>query len=96
MSNMIDIEVVYGIPTKQVLLSVSVPEGSSIEECLKLSEITKYFPEIIINEAKVGIFSHLEKLSTIIKEWDRIEIYRPLIADPKEMRKLRAAKLAKK
>ena len=95
-NNMIDIEVVYGVPNKQVLLSLSVPVDSSIEDCIKLSAINQHFPEIVISEAKVGIFSRLESLSTKVKSGDRIEIYRPLIADPKEMRKLRAAKMAKK
>ena len=96
MSEMIEIEVVYGLPDKQVLLSLPVPEGSTIEECIKLSGITIHFPQIEISKAKVGIFSRPEKLSTLVKAGDRIEIYRPLIADPKEMRKLRAAKMAKK
>ncbi|PKF60369.1 RnfH family protein [Psychromonas sp. psych-6C06] len=94
--SMIEIEVVYGLPHKQVLLSLPVPEGSSIEESIKLSGITGHFPEIVPSEATVGIFSRPEKLQTIVKAGDRIEIYRPLIADPKEMRKLRAAKMAKK
>lgn len=96
MSEVVEIEVVYGLPNKQVLLSLPVPVGSTIEECIKLSGITTHFPQIIINEAKVGIFSRPEKLSTVVNAGDRIEIYRPLIADPKEMRKLRAAKMAKK
>lgn len=96
MSELIEIEVVYGRPDKQVLLSLSVPVGSTLEECIELSGITTYFPEIIPSEAVVGIFSRPEKLSTIVKAGDRIEIYRPLIADPKEMRKLRAAKMSKK
>ncbi|WP_022940132.1 RnfH family protein [Psychromonas hadalis] len=96
MSEMIEIEVVYGLPHKQVLLSLPVPTGSCIEECIKLSGIVTHFPEIIPSEATVGIFSRPEKLASIIKVGDRIEIYRPLIADPKEMRKLRAAKMAKK
>ena len=96
MNGMIEIEVVYALPHRQVLLSLPVPVGSTIEECIKLSGITRQFPEIIISKAKVGIFSRPEKLSTVVKGGDRIEIYRPLIADPKEMRKLRAAKVAKK
>lgn len=96
MSDMIEIEVVYGLPNKQILLSLPVPVGCTIEEGIKLSGINKHFPEIIISEAKVGIFSHPETLSTVVKEGDRIEIYRPLIADPKEMRKLRAAKIIEK
>jgi putative ubiquitin-RnfH superfamily antitoxin RatB of RatAB toxin-antitoxin module len=93
---MIDIEVVYGLPHKQVLLSLPVPTGSTIKEGIKLSGIVAHFPEIIPDEATVGIFSRPEKLDCILKAGDRIEIYRPLIADPKEMRKLRAAKMAKK
>ena len=93
---MIEIEVVYGLPNKQVLLSLSVPVGSTILESIHASKIVSHFPEIIPNEAKVGIFSRPEKLESIVKKGDRIEIYRPLIADPKEMRKLRAAKMANK
>ncbi|WP_413699251.1 RnfH family protein [Psychromonas sp. KJ10-10] len=96
MNEMIEIEVVYGLPHKQVLLSVSVPPNTSIKEGIILSGIIEHFPEIDPNTANVGIFSRPEKLDTIIKNGDRIEIYRPLIADPKEMRKLRAAKMAKK
>jgi putative ubiquitin-RnfH superfamily antitoxin RatB of RatAB toxin-antitoxin module len=95
MSEMFDIEVVYALPNRQVLLSLPVPAGSTLEECIKLSGITTHFPEIIVSEAKVGIFSRPEKLSTVVKAGDRIEIYRPLIADPREMRKLRAAKMTK-
>jgi len=98
MSGLIDIEVVYGIPNKQVLLSLKVPEGTTIENCIKLSGIVKHFPEIVPSEAVVGIFSKPDKLDNTVKQGDRIEIYRPLTADPKEMRKLRAekAKQAKK
>lgn len=96
MNEMIEIEVVYGLPHKQVLLSVLVPENSNIKDCIILSGIMEHFPEIDPNTASVGIFSRPEKLDSVIKSGDRIEIYRPLIADPKEMRKLRAAKMAKK
>lgn len=93
---MIEIEVVYGLPHKQVLLSLPVPIGSTIEEAIKLSGIVAHFPEIVASEATVGIFSRPEKLETTLNAGDRIEIYRPLIADPKEMRKLRAARMSKK
>ena len=92
MNQLIDIEVVYGLPHKQVLLSLKVPNGTTIENCIKLSGIVKHFPEIIPSEAVVGIFSKPDKLENIVKQGDRIEIYRPLTADPKEMRKLRAEK----
>jgi putative ubiquitin-RnfH superfamily antitoxin RatB of RatAB toxin-antitoxin module len=96
MNELIEIEVVYGLPHKQILLSVNVPSGSCIEESIKLSGIVTHFPEVVPSTAIVGIFSRLEKLETIVKAGDRIEIYRPLTADPKEMRKLRAAKMSKK
>ena len=92
MNQLIDIEVVYGLPHKQVLLSLKVPSGTNIENCIKLSGIVKHFPEIVPSEAVVGIFSKPDKLENIVKQGDRIEIYRPLTADPKEMRKLRAEK----
>ena len=98
MSQLIDIEVVYGLPHKQVLLALKVPAETTIENCIKLSGIVKHFPEIVPCEAVVGIFSKPDKLDNTVKQGDRIEIYRPLTADPKEMRKLRAekAKQAKK
>ena len=96
MDELIDIEVVYGLPNKQVLLSLKVPAGTNIEAAIKQSGIVKHFPEIIPSEAVVGIFSKPSKLSDILRSGDRIEIYRPLIADPKEMRKLRAQKSAEK
>jgi len=92
MSKLIDIEVVYGLPHKQVLLSLKVPEGTNIENSIKLSGIVKHFPEIEADKAVVGIFSKPSKLENEVKQGDRIEIYRPLTADPKEMRKLRAEK----
>lgn len=94
MSDLIEIEVVYGKPHKQVLLSLKVPQGTTIEDGIKLSGIVKHFPEIIPNEAVVGIFSKLSKLDNVLEQGNRIEIYRPLTADPKEMRKLRAQKAA--
>ncbi|RBW43423.1 RnfH family protein [Psychromonas sp. B3M02] len=95
MNELIDIEVVYGLPHKQVLLSLKVPTGTTIEQAIKLSGIVKHFPEILPSEAVVGIFSKPDKLDSTVKQGDRIEIYRPLIADPKEMRKLRAERALK-
>lgn len=92
MPHLLDIEVVYGLPHKQLLLALRVPEGTTIEQCIKLSGIVKHFPEIIPHKAVVGIFSKPDKLDALIKQGDRIEIYRPLTADPKEMRKRRAEK----
>lgn len=86
----ITIEVVYGTPTKQSLLQVVVEAGHTVEEAIVASGIAKRFPEIDLKVNKVGIWNRTCKLSDEPVDGDRIEIYRPLIADPKEVRRLRA------
>jgi len=88
----IQIEVVYGLAHKQKLLSLPVKQGITVEEAIHESGIISLFPEIDLSENKVGIWNKAVKLSTILENLDRIEIYRPLIADPKEVRKRRAEK----
>lgn len=90
--NTIQIEVVYGLAHKQKLLSLPVDEGMTVEQAIVESGILALFPEIDLTENKVGIWNKAVKLSTILEDLDRIEIYRPLIADPKEVRKRRAEK----
>jgi putative ubiquitin-RnfH superfamily antitoxin RatB of RatAB toxin-antitoxin module len=91
-SRLIKIEVVYGTPTEQVLLMVDVEEGVTIEHAIASSGILLSFAEIDLKANKVGIWNRTAKLTDIVKDLDRIEIYRPLIADPKEVRKRRAEK----
>ena len=91
-NNTIHIEVVYGLPHKQKLLSLPVNEGTTVEQAIIESGILSLFPEIDLKENKVGIWNKAVKLSTVLEDCDRIEIYRPLIADPKEVRKRRAEK----
>jgi len=88
----IRIEVAYAMPDKQVLLEVTVPEGSTVGDGIELSAIRADFPDMEINPASVGIFSRKVALSDVLQEGDRIEIYRPLIVDPKELRRQRARK----
>ena len=90
--NKIQVEVVYGLPDKQELLSFSVNDGTSLEQAVYESGIIAVFPEIDLSIYKVGIWNKVEKLSYTLQDLDRIEIYRPLIADPKEVRKRRAEK----
>ena len=88
----IQIEVVYALPDEQSLLSLQVTEGATVEEAIKQSGLLQQFPEIDLGKTnKVGIFGKLSKLDTVLRERDRVEIYRPLIADPKAVRKKRAA-----
>lgn len=88
----IKVEVCYALPDKQTLLSLEVNSGDTIQSIIKQSGILELYPEIDLEENKVGIFSKLSKLSDTLHDGDRIEIYRPLIADPKEVRKQRAQK----
>ncbi len=88
----IQVEVAYALPEKQTLLSLKVNSDATISEIIKLSGIMQIHPEIDLSATRVGIFSKLAKLDDTLYEGDRIEIYRPLIADPKEVRKQRALK----
>jgi len=85
------IEVAYALPDEQKLLSVEVPDGIEIKEAIQLSKILDDYPELELDKLDVGIFGKIAKLNQKIRDRDRIEIYRPLIADPKEVRKRRAA-----
>ncbi len=86
----INVELVYALPTQQMLLKSEVPKGATIAEAVKLSGILDKFPEIDVEKGRFGIFGKLSKVDTVLREKDRIEIYRPLIADPKEVRRKRA------
>jgi len=92
MSKQIDIEVVYGLPQKQSLLAVKVDIDSNIEAAIKASGILALHDEIDLKVNKVGIWNRTKKLADTIRHGDRIEIYRPLIADPKAVRLKRAQK----
>ncbi|MBK8509372.1 MAG: RnfH family protein [Candidatus Competibacter sp.] len=87
----IRVEVAYARPDEQVIVSIDVPEGATLEQAIIQSRIVEQFPEIQPHSAKVGIFGKLAKLSATARPGDRVEIYRPLLADPKEIRKKRAA-----
>ncbi|MBU3023102.1 RnfH family protein [Aestuariibacter sp. A3R04] len=86
------VEVAYALPGKQSLLSVSVSECATVEEAIVQSGILTLHPDIDLAKNKVGVWSRVVKLKDKLSEGDRIEIYRPLIADPKEIRKRRAEK----
>jgi putative ubiquitin-RnfH superfamily antitoxin RatB of RatAB toxin-antitoxin module len=88
----IKIEVAFALPNKQTLLALSVDNGATVEEGIKASPILSQYPQIDLAENKVGIWSRACKLTDLLKDGDRIEIYRPLIADPKEVRRRRAEK----
>lgn len=88
--NGIEIEVVYALPDVQTLLKLNVPEGTTAAQAIELSGIMEKHPEIDLEKNKLGVFGKLVKADATLRELDRVEIYRPLIADPKEIRKKRA------
>ena len=94
----IKVEVAYATPEKQKILALDVDEGSTVYQAAEQSGIVAEFPEIILAEAKMGIFGKAVRSpqEEVIREGDRVEIYRPLIIDPKVARANRAAKAAEK
>lgn len=86
----IHVEVTYALPGQQQLLQIQVNDGATVEDAIKASGLLEKFPEIDLGKNKVGIFSKLVKLGDAVRDKDRVEIYRPLIADPKEVRRKRA------
>lgn len=89
--NLINVEVAYARPDRQVIINIEVEAGCSIEDAIKKSGVLNQFQEIDLDKNKVGLFGKLSKKTTELKTGDRIEIYRPLIADPKEVRRKREA-----
>lgn len=87
----IRVEVVYALPQQQVLLQLAVAPGTTVESAILRSGMLAQFPDIDLTRNKVGIFSKIVTLDTTLRDRDRIEIYRPLIADPKEIRRQRAS-----
>ena len=87
----ITVEIVYARPDEQLLEQLRVPATATVEQVVRQSGFLERFPEIDLAANKFGIFGKLAKLDATLEEGDRVEIYRPLIADPKEARKKRAA-----
>ncbi|MEQ1440538.1 RnfH family protein [Fontimonas sp. SYSU GA230001] len=89
--DLIQVEVCYARPDEQVILKLDVNEGATLREAIERSGILQRFPEIDLTRNRIGRWSHLAAFDDVVRPGDRIEIYRPLIADPKEMRRQRAA-----
>lgn len=84
------VEVAYALPDEQLILAIDVSAGCTVEEAIKRSGILERYPQIDLSTDKVGIFGKMCKLDATLNNKDRIEIYRPLIADPKESRRQKA------
>ena len=92
LENRVNFEVAYATPDEQVLLVIESEPEITVEQAIQRSGILERFPEIDLTTSKVGVFGKAAKLDKVLDSGDRVEIYRPLIADPKEARKQRAAK----
>jgi putative ubiquitin-RnfH superfamily antitoxin RatB of RatAB toxin-antitoxin module len=89
---LIDVEVAYATPEQQMIVALKMPEGATVEQAIKASGLLNHFPEIDDAVIKAGIFGSVSKLDQQLRQADRVEIYRPLIHDPKEARRQRAVK----
>ncbi|WP_312804143.1 RnfH family protein [Atlantibacter hermannii] len=92
----ITVEVAYALPEKQYLRRVTLEAGATVEQAITASGLLALRTDIDLAKNKVGVYSRPVKLTDALSDGDRVEIYRPLIADPKELRRQRAEKAAKK
>ncbi len=88
----LDIEIAYAKPERQVLLTLNVPQGTTLLRAVQLSGLLTLFPEIDSNAMKLGVFGAICPPEQFVNPGDRVEIYRPLRNDPKEARRRRALK----
>ena len=91
MDETIEVEVAYALPERQLILKVEVPVGASAIEAVRLSGIEEQFPEIELGKNRLGVFGKLCKPERMLQPGDRVEIYRPLIVDPRAARRELAA-----
>jgi len=87
----IHVEVVYALAHHQKVVSLNISEGATVKDAIERSGLLTEFPEIDLGKNKLGIWNKLAKPDAVLRDKDRVEIYRPLIADPKEVRRQRAA-----
>ncbi len=91
MSDQLMIEVVYALPHKQELVTLTLSPGATVRQAVEHSGLLEKYPDIDLSKNKLGVFAKLVKPDTSLQHRDRVEVYRPLIADPKAVRKQRAA-----
>jgi hypothetical protein len=84
------VEVVYALPGEQALLALTLPRGSTIQDALDRSGIVERFPGVDFDACKVGVFGRVRSRDTLLRDGDRVEIYRPLRVAPREARRMRA------
>lgn len=90
-AELLKVEVAYALPGEQQIFTLEVPPGTTALQAIERSGVLERFPDIDLGVQKIGIFGKLNKPDYVLRPGDRVEIYRPLIADPKAVRKQRAA-----
>ena len=95
MSARLSIEVCYALANEQTLIAVDLPEGATLQQAIDASGILRRYPQIDLGVQKVGVFGKLKPLDTVLADHDRVEIYRPLLVDPKLSRQRRVEKTRK-
>lgn len=95
MSARLSIEVCYALADEQALIAVDLPEGATLQQALDASGILQRFPRIDLTTQKVGVFGKVKALDAVLADHDRVEIYRPLLVDPKLSRQRRVEKTRK-
>lgn len=91
MAGDIHVEVIYALPGRHELVHLTLPEGTTVHQAIEASGLLQKYPDIEPGKAnKLGIYAKLVKPETVLRERDRVEIYRPLLADPKDVRRKRA------
>ncbi|HSI46028.1 MAG TPA: RnfH family protein [Methylophilus sp.] len=88
---LINVEVAYALPQKQAIISIEVKTGTTALEAIEQSGLLLEYPELSLKNCKIGVFGKVVSLAAVLQPLDRVEIYRSLIADAKEARRLRAA-----
>lgn len=91
-SELFDIEVAYATPGREFIIALRLPRGASAREAIAQSQIMERLPEIDLTRNKIGVYGKIVGLDYLLQPYDRVEIYRPLTIDPKEIRRLRANK----
>ena len=84
------VQIVYANPERQFWVNVEMPEGTTVKDAVVRSDVLRQFPEIDLENQKIGVFGKVVALDTALSDGDRVEIYRPLIADPKQVKQRKA------
>lgn len=90
----ISVKIVYALPAKQYIKELTLNTGATVQEAIDLSALTNELEGLVVDPKMVGIFGNKVPVTQVLQDGDRVEIYRPLIADPKEVRRQRAIRQA--